>query len=89
MSSRLYSTAVTWVRGRHGHIKLHGTEVRIGGRQIHVSGLPSDTSEIEYVPELGVQEIRRRCDRREEMFPQQVHALDRWLKRVMHWLTKE
>lgn len=88
MSTRLYYTAVSWVRGRHGHIKLHGAEARIGGRQIHVPGLPPDVSEIEYVPELGVQEMRRRCDRREEMFPDQVRALDLWLRRVVRWLTR-
>jgi hypothetical protein len=89
MSSRLYSTAVSWVLGRHGHIKLNGKDVRIGGRRIHVPGLPPDVTEIEYVPELGVQEMRVRCDRREEMYPHQVRALDQWLKRVIAWLTKE
>lgn len=89
MSTRLYSTAVSWVLGRHGHVKLHGAGARIGGRQVHIRGLPREVTEIEYVPELGVQEMRVRCDRREEMHAHQVRALDQWLTRVVRWLTKE
>lgn len=90
MSSDLYSTRIYWQLGRDGYIKLHGVGFVIGGRKLHIPGLPKDITHIDYAPEVGCAQLRERCDRLRELSQQagEVRKLDRWLKRVHAWLMK-
>jgi hypothetical protein len=75
-------------KGRHGIVKLHGDLFDIGGRQVHIQGLPKDITHIDYAPEVGCAQLRERCDRIRELEPREVRKLDRWLRRVHDWLLR-
>lgn len=80
MSDALYSTRLRWSGGR-GAAMLHGRIVPltdppvIGGQAVH---------SIDYTPEVGWREIRRRaCDAVDDMTAAEVAEADAMLRRLV------
>lgn len=88
MSVHLHLTRVLWSKGRTGLVKLRGKLIDIGGRQIHIPGLPKDITYLDYTPQFGGSELRERCDRIRLLEDHEIKKIDRWLLRVHKWLLK-
>ena len=80
MSDALYSTRLRWQEGRGGIAKLYGRSVRfdgpfdLGAGPVHM---------LDYVPELGMREIRRRSiDTLDVMSDAETAAADALLRRI-------
>lgn len=79
MGDWLYSTRLRW-HGRSGAAKLHGKSVNLKAAPV-ICGIT--VAYVDYVPEIGLREIRRHaCGRMEDMTDDEVEAADALLRSV-------
>lgn len=80
MSHALYATRLYWCGRRGGIAKLHGRAVELHAPP-HINGAP--VVAIDYVPEIGLQQIQPVGEGARDMVPGEVEQADRALRAIV------